>query len=120
MTTLRDKVAQFAWFPILEEVGQYPSRQIINEYLTFNRSYRADLVKRSQIDMVHIEEIRVAIYETDQLYQIWDTLRDARCEYYYVTVRRQAMQNLKEMIGPEMFYSRNMPPHVPSWHFIRK
>jgi hypothetical protein len=42
-------------------------------------------------------------------------LRDARCDYYYVAYRRQALQQLREAIGPQAFYSGRMPPHVPLW-----
>jgi hypothetical protein len=114
---LLNKAHYFASMPVLEECRRFPSRQVINEYLAFNRAYRADLQKRLVIDPFHSEELRLAIYETDQLYSAWDTLRDARCEYYYVTVRRQALQNLKDTIGAEAFYSGRMPPHIPTWHF---
>ena len=45
--------------------------------------------------------------------------RHAACEYYYVTVRRQALKKLKEMIGDQAYYSGSLPPHVPVWRFAR-
>ena len=67
--------------------------------------------------MVHWWELREAIQETDRLYQVWDTIRDARCDYYYVTVRRQALKRLRETLGPDSYYSGNLPSHVPVWLF---
>ena len=61
--------------------------------------------------------LRVALQETDRLYQVWDKVRDARCPYYYVTVRRQALKQLRELVGEDSYYSGNLPPCVPLWHF---
>jgi hypothetical protein len=44
-------------------------------------------------------------------------VRDARCEYYYVTVRRQALKRLKDMLGEDDYYAAKLPPHVPIWRF---
>ncbi len=117
---LHFKYQEMMALPILEECNRFPSRQIINDFLSANRAYRLDLLKRLEVDRVHMEDIRLAIWETDQLYQIWDALRDARCDYYYTTVRRQALQNLKEMIGVEAFYHGTLPPYIPSWHIPRR
>jgi hypothetical protein len=57
--------------------------------------------------------------EADRLYQVWDTVRDARCDYYYVTVRRQALKRLRDMLGSDAYYSGVLPPHVPLWRFQR-
>ena len=105
--------------PRLAECQRFPERKMINDFLGLNRSYRNDLSARLAIDLVHSEELRTAISETDQLYQAWDTVRDARCDYYYVTVRRQALGLLRDIIGAEAFYNGNMPPNVPVWHFPR-
>jgi hypothetical protein len=59
----------------------------------------------------------MALKETDSLYQVWDSVRDARCEYYYITVRRQALKRLQQMIGPDAYNAANLPPHVPLWRF---
>jgi hypothetical protein len=117
---LQGRNEEFARAPMLGECDRFPERKLINDYLALNRSYRNDLNMRLAIDLVHMEELRTAIAETDQLYQAWDTVRDARCDYYYVTVRRQSLQLLRDLIGAEAFYSGQMPPNVPVWHFPRK
>jgi len=103
--------------PRLEECARLPERALVNEMMAFNRAYRNDLVTRLALDTIHEDELRAALTETDHLYRIWDAIRDARCDYYYITVRRQALLQLREMIGAEAYYSGNLPPHVPVWRF---
>jgi hypothetical protein len=105
--------------PALGESNRFPDRKLVNDFLAVNRSYRNDLHARIGVDLIHLEELRSAILETDRLYHVWDTVRDSRCDYYYVTVRRQSLQLLRDLIGAEAFYSGQLPPNIPSWHFAR-
>jgi hypothetical protein len=114
---LQTRFRELLGAPLSEECDRFASRAIVADFVAFNRSYRQDLVTRLALDPVHAAELREAIGETDDLHRIWDTLRDARCQYYYVTVRRQALQMLRDMLGLEAFYRGTMPPHVPVWHF---
>jgi hypothetical protein len=52
-------------------------------------------------------------------HQLWDAVRDARSECYYVTARRQALQSLRTTLGPDAYYRGALPPHVPVWRFGR-
>jgi hypothetical protein len=119
LAMLRGRTEEFARTPLLGESQRFPERKQINDLLALNRAYRNDLNARLAIDLVHMEELRTAIVETDQLYHVWDTVRDARCDYYYVTVRRQSLQLLRDLIGAEAFYNGQLPPNVPVWHFPR-
>lgn len=120
LVMLQARNEDLASAPMLGECQRFADRKTVNDFLAVNRTYRNDLHARLGIDLVNMEELRTAIVETDQLYQIWDTVRDARCDYYYVTVRRQALSLLRELIGAEAFYSGRMPPNVPVWHFPRR
>ncbi len=103
--------------PFVEEAERFPPRELVNDFISFNRSYRHDLLERLAIDAIHGGDINAALAETEQLYRIWDAVRDARCDYYYVVVRRQSLLTLRELVGPEAFYSGRLPPHVPVWRF---
>ena len=61
--------------------------------------------------------VRAALKETDWLYQVWDAVRDARCEYYYVTVRRQSLKRLQTMLGADAYSAADLPPgkKVSAW-----
>jgi len=103
--------------PPLLDCQRFPDRSTISDLLAFNRAYRQYLDNRQSLEMVHTWEVRDALQEADHLYHVWDTARDARCDYYYVTVRRQALKRLREMVGVEAYYTSNLPPHVPVWRF---
>ena len=105
--------------PPLCDCIRFPDRGLINELLSFNRAYRQHLDSRQALDLTCWWELHEALQEADRLYQIWDTVRDARCDYYYVTVRRQALKKLREAIGAESYYAGCLPPHVPIWRFAR-
>ncbi len=112
---LRRRYHRLVDAPHLTECLRFPDRGTVNDLLAFNRAYRQYLTARQPVDLVHAEELREALNETDQLYQVWDAARDARCNYYYVTVRRQALQQLRALIGATAFYGGVLPPHVPVW-----
>ncbi len=117
---LQNRFHEFLGAPHLEECQRFPQRALVTDFIAFNRAYRCDLNARLLIDPLHAEDLRNAIQETDQLYHVWDAIRDARCEYYYVTVRRQSLLLLRQLIGNEGFYSGQLPPHVPVWRFAER
>ena len=101
--------------PRLAEAARFPDRDMINSMLAFNRQYQQDLSTRLTLDLIHAEEVRTALLETEQLYRIWDTVRDVRCGYYYITVRRRALRDLRDTLGMNAFYGGQLPPSVPMW-----
>jgi hypothetical protein len=117
MKLLRRRYRNLSSAPRLSECDRFPDRTVVNDLLNFNRAYRQFLTVRQPVNLIHGDELREALNETDRLYQVWDAVRDARCNYYYVTVRRQALQQLRELVGVDAFYRGSLPPHVPVWRF---
>jgi hypothetical protein len=117
LNLLRRRYRDLADAPPVADSLRFPDRESINELLSFNRAYRQYIDTRQAVELSHWWEHQATLQETEQLYQIWDTVRDARCEYYYVTVRRQALKRLREQLGPQHYYSGQLPPHVPVWRF---
>jgi hypothetical protein len=117
LKVLHERYTDLRSAPPLAESKRFPTRDVINDLLSFNRAYRHDLNERLAIDQIHGEELRAALAETDQLYRVWDTVRDAKCDYYYVYVRRRALQQLREQVGETAFYTGQLPPYVPIWRF---
>ena len=117
MKLLRCRFQDLLDAPNLQDCHRFPDRATINDWLSFNRSYRQHIDARQGTELAHAWELRETLQETDRLYQVWDTVRDARCDYYYVTVRRQALKKLREMVGDEAFYGGSLPPYVPLWRF---
>ncbi len=117
---LQKRLADLRGAPAAYEGDRLPDREQVSNYLTINRTYHQELTERLRLDQAHSEEIRAALQETDQLYHIWDAVRDARCKYYYVTVRRQALRELRSLVGDAAFYSGQLPPPLPIWRVPRR
>lgn len=103
--------------PFLCDGFRFPDRAAVNELLVFNRAYRSFLEVRQPMQVQQGGYLRAVLKEVDHLYQVWDTVRDSRCEYYYVTVRRQALKHLRDLVGDDAYYKGLLPPHVPVWRF---
>jgi hypothetical protein len=104
--------------PPLYDADRFPDRATVNELLIFNRSYRQHLDATIPL-YPNNSELRAAKDEVEQLYQIWDAVRDARCDYYYVHIRRQALKKLRDQLGQPEYLSATLPPHVPTWRFVQ-
>jgi len=76
-----------------------------------NRTYHEGLSKRLEMDRVHAEELRTAIQETDQLHRIWNTVHEINCPYYYITYRRQALRQLRELVGSRLLHRQSAAAH---------
>ena len=98
--------------------GQRP-RTTVNDVLAANRAYRQHIDVRQPVELAHWWELRAALQETEHLYNVWDKVRDARCEYYYVHVRRDALKQLRQMVGEEAYATGQLPPGVPPWRLQR-
>ena len=103
--------------PRVADGMRFPERAAVNELVRFNRSYLKHLQQRQQLEVDRADALRAVMWETDRLYQVWDAVRDARCEFYYVTVRRQALKKLKDLVGDEAYQTGTLPPNVPTWRF---
>jgi hypothetical protein len=106
--------------PHLWECVILPDRSLANELLMFNRAYRKYLEDCSSVwfDVYSKNWLLATKEENEALYQIWDCVRDARCVYYYVHIRRQALKRLVDTVGP-LDNNFKLPPHVPIWRFTQ-
>ena len=96
LTLLRHRYQELADAPPWEDGLRFPDRVQINDLLAFNRAYRKHIADRRPLDLAHGWQLEAVLRETDQLYTIWETVKDARGECYYVTIRRQALKKLRE------------------------
>ena len=114
---LRRRYTEFADAPKVSESYRLPDRNAVNELVQFNRGYRKHLTDKQTLERDRSEQYDVAVMETDRLYKVWDAVRDARCDFYYVTVRRAALKKRKASIGEEAFLMGQLPPNVPTWRY---
>lgn len=116
---VRRRYAELIDAPPANDAFRLPNKQTAGELLAFNRAYYATLKQRRELLGDQFGAVVPAMAETDHLYRIWDLVRDAGSDCYYVSVRRRALQSLREEIGPDDFASAKLPPHVPVWRFTR-
>jgi hypothetical protein len=112
---LQGRFEELRHAPPLADAYRFPSRDLVNDMLAFNRTYRDSINNRLDLDMIHADELRNILGETDFLYRVYDAVRDARCEYFFITYRRQALAQLRELVGVQTYYTAQLPPHVPLW-----
>lgn len=117
MAMLRRRYQELKDAPKICDALRFPDRNTVHELLAFNRAYRRNLDARQALEQDRCHTLRTALKETDYLYQVWDSVADARCEYYYIAVRRQALKRLRQMVGPEAYNTADLPPYVPLWRF---
>jgi hypothetical protein len=117
LNLLRRRYVELHDAPRVADSHRFPDRAAVNDLVRFNRAYRKHLDQRHDLETDRCEALRAVIHETELLYQVWDSVRDARCEFYYITVRRQALKKLQDLIGEEDYSAGNLPPNVPTWRF---
>jgi hypothetical protein len=99
--------------PPLADVWRFPPPEIAGRHLAHNRVVRRELALRRDAMGGHLG-YDYAVAEAERLYKIWDAARDAGSEFYYVSVRRQALALLRQMIGPEAYHQGELPPPFPA------
>lgn len=114
---LRRRYQELKDVPRLADSRRLPDRHTAGDLIQFNRAFRKTLDNRRALETDRNDDWLTVIQETDRLYQIWDAVRDARCDFYYVTVRRHALRKLKDAIGEDAWDQARLPPSVPVWRF---
>ncbi|MBA4191263.1 MAG: hypothetical protein C0467_25050 [Planctomycetaceae bacterium] len=115
---LRKRKADLADAPKLAESTRLPDRRLMDDHIQFNRAYRKHLDTRLLWEADRADVLGEAARETDRLYRLWDAMREAKCDFHYVTYRRLALKKLQEGLGTEVYASGELPPCVPDWRFV--
>lgn len=110
---LRCRWSDLADAPPPSDAERFPDEMFVRRALDLNRARRLRLSDRLAVDLIFAEGLRAEIAELDRRYEVWDSLRDARQQYYHVQVRRIALRRLREMIGDEGYAMGRMPRAVP-------
>lgn len=120
LNLLRKRAADLADAPKLAACARLPERRAVNELVKWNREYRRQLEARQAWEADRADVLHAAIREADHLYLPWDALRDAQCDFYYVTVRRTALKKLRDALGAEAFATGRMPDAVPEGRVVAR
>lgn len=117
LNLIRQRRVDLVGAPALCMCERYPARNEITNLLNFNLAYRCQLSMEIARVPYRFDELKTAQQQAEKLHLIWDTIRDSRCEYYYIYVRRLALRRVVELIGEDEFYNGHLPPFVPCWQF---
>jgi hypothetical protein len=101
--------------PPSRDAFRFPTIAQVEDAMEFNRRYRKLLDFRGPLESHRQFLYFRANAEAEALYQIWDTMHDARDTRYYITTNRQALRTLRELLGDEGYYAGEWPPPVPVW-----
>lgn len=106
--------------PLLCDSIRFPNMEYLTEATELNRRYDYYLHERLYLDPRQSISMHEIMCENDRLYHIYDLARDAQQEYYYVESRREALQKLRDEIGPQAYYAGCLPAPVPVWRLQKR
>lgn len=112
---LRRRYQELKDAPRLADADRLPPKSVAEDMVKANRAFHAVIKDRRAFELDRAEMLNTVLYETDQLYRVWDAVRDARCDFYYVAARRQALRKLRNAIGEEAYSAAQLPPSTPVW-----
>jgi hypothetical protein len=115
LAIIRQRHADLHDAPPVADSFRLPPRSLASELCRFNMAFRKSLEERKEVELDRVDELSAVIREADQLYRVWDLIRDAECEWLYVPARRQALKNLRELIGRDAYNRGEFPPNIPHW-----
>jgi hypothetical protein len=114
---LRRRRTDLADAPKIWESDRLPDRRIVSDYIQFNRAYHTYLETRMAWEADRACLIYEALTETEQMYKLWDAIREAKGDCHYITVRRLALKRLRDGVGQAAYDAGELPPYVPEWRF---
>lgn len=110
--TMRKRWRDLYDAPRLHECYLWPERCIVTELLQVNRSQKMHFENVRELYPHDLRFVAI-IDDLNERYRLWDYARDARCEYYYIHVRREAMKKLLRSVGEQEFSRGELPSVVP-------
>ena len=107
---LRQRYADLQGAPKLIDATRFPNKDIINRMIEENRAVRRDIDQRQHLETDRASGFRSAMYEIDEFHEVWNTLLHAKCDFYYIDVRRKALKKLLNQLGTEAYAAAMLPP----------
>lgn len=114
---LRQRYVDLQGAPKIIDATRFPSRDIINGKIEKNRALKREVEQRSVLETDRASGFRAATYEIDEIHEVWNTLLHAKCEFYYIDVRRKSLKKLLDLMGTKDYAAAAMPPAIPTWRF---
>jgi hypothetical protein len=103
--------------PPVSDCMRFPPKEFANEALAFNNKFQNNIKEEARLYSHKIKFYLNVLKEAQELYSVYEAVKQANSEFYYVHVRRKSLAKLKELIGDEAYYKGELPPCVPTWRF---
>jgi hypothetical protein len=103
--------------PPISDALWLPSPAVAQECRRFNLSYQRCLELRRQVALHHQDQCSDALREAQFLGDVWRRVETATSPTNSWVCRRRALQELRDLLGPEAYYTGRLPPCVPVWRF---
>lgn len=119
---LTKRTESLAKMPHIDEAYRFRlSREDCNKALQFNRSHLLWLLKCKDL---YPDNAALTSWndENEYLYKVYDNLRDAMYEGYYMAHRREMLGELRDRldkIDPTWYNQGFLPPPIPVWRFSK-
>ena len=113
LRNIRKRCRELGDAPPLAEHWHFPTRELLIEQKGFNRECHAYLEGQREMDFLRPGWYVERLAELDRLLLIYDKATDVKTEYYYTTVRRGALKDLRELLGWKRYSEGTLPPCVP-------
>jgi hypothetical protein len=111
---VRRRAAELRDAPPVADAWRFPPPEMTCRHLSHNRTFHRNLSLRR--DALGAQPgFDEALAEAERLYKIHDAVRDACSEFYYVSVRRQALAQVRQLIGEDAYHKGQLPPPTPWW-----
>lgn len=103
--------------PSLADAEALPPAAVARDWRCFNLCYQQALQRRRAVELHRREELDDALHEAEQLGEVLYLVEAATCPARSWVCRRQALRQLRELLGPEAYAASELPPCVPLWRF---
>ncbi len=109
LAMLRERFEKLREAPLVEDSGRLPDREWARGQMALNRRLYALIHNRFENRLF---EAMPLLNDLERRYQLYDKIVDATAPYYYVGIRRQALLEILQTVGPEIYYGGKPYPSV--------
>lgn len=113
---VRYRLLQCRDCPRTESLRRF-NRQEVLHGLAVNRAYQEHLRRRMEFEHDRRDILRAALIEVQEISQVYDKLDDA-FRSLSIVYTRQALRDVRRMIGQEAFERGQLPFCLPRWQFV--
>jgi hypothetical protein len=111
----RSRAREFLSYPKMIHCQGFPDWKTCARYVDCNSAYQRHI--RMLLEVRRRADLVLFLAEAAKLARIWTLVLVITQEQLQLWERRRALNELRELIGREAFYAKQLPPPVPVWRF---